>query len=93
MSKILLRLEEKIKAALDPTFMEIIDESSKHFKHKGTYDSHFSVLIVSQVFENMTRLERHRYMYKLLEKELKGPVHALALHLFAPREYGCSKSE
>lgn len=87
MSKILCRLEEKIKASLDPTFLDIKDESSKHFKHSNTVDSHFDVTIVSTIFESMSRVQRHRYMYELFAHELKGPIHALSLHLFTPEEY------
>jgi stress-induced morphogen len=35
----------------------------------------------------MSCIQRHRYMYELFSQELKGPVHALSLHLFAPGEY------
>lgn len=87
MSKILWRLEEKIKTSLHPIHLEIVDESSKHFRHSQTIDSHFDVTIVSSVFENMSRVQRHRHMYELLAQELKGPIHALSLHLFAPAEY------
>jgi BolA protein len=87
MSKILCRLEEKIKTSLHPTHLEIADESSKHFSHSKTMDSHFDVTIVSTVFQGMPRVQRHRYMYELFSKELKGPIHALSLHLFTPEEY------
>ena len=88
MSKILLRLEEKIKTTLHPIHLKIVDESSKHFNHRRTFDSHFDITIVSTAFEPMSRIQRHRYMYELFCQELKGPIHALSLHLFAPGEYG-----
>ena len=87
MSKILWRLEEKIKTSLHPTHLEIADESSKHFSHSKTIESHFDVTIVSSAFEAMSRVQRHRYMYELFAQELKGPIHALSLHLFTPEEY------
>lgn len=87
MSKILWRLEEKIKTSLHPTYLNVVDESSKHFSHSKTFNSHFDVTIVSSAFEGMSCIQRHRYMYELFSQELKGPVHALSLHLFAPGEY------
>jgi BolA protein len=44
------------------------------------------VLIVSAVFAGASRVARHRAVNKLLEAELKGKVHALALNAFAPGE-------
>jgi len=34
----------------------------------------------------MSRVERQRLVYRLLEEELSGPVHALALRTIAPSE-------
>ena len=87
MSKILLHLEEKIKTLLHPIHLKIVDESSKHFSHSKTLESHFDITIVSTIFEGMSRVKRHRHMYELFEQELKGPIHALSLHLFTPEEY------
>jgi BolA family transcriptional regulator, general stress-responsive regulator len=87
MSKILWHLEEKIKTLLHPTHLEILDESSKHFSHSGTLESHFDITIVSIIFDGMSRVHRHRCVHELFECELKGPIHALSLHLFTPEEY------
>ena len=42
--------------------------------------THFKVMVVSNVFEGMPLLARHRLVNELLEEELAGPIHALALH-------------
>jgi len=44
------------------------------------------VTIVSPAFEGLNRVDRHRRVHELLDAELKGRVHALALTLLTPAE-------
>jgi BolA protein len=41
---------------------------------------------VARAFRGKTRLERHRMINTALANELKGRVHALAIHAAAPGE-------
>jgi BolA protein len=43
---------------------------------------------VSHAFQGKTRIERHRMVNETLSGELKGGVHALAIHASAPGEGG-----
>jgi BolA protein len=82
-------IRKKLTEAFAPTRLEVINESHLHAGHRsspGTGESHFRVLIVSAVFAGTSRVARHRAVNKLLEAELKGKVHALALNTFAPGE-------
>jgi BolA protein len=83
------RIREKLSAGLQPTQLEIVDDSHKHAGHAGARpggESHFTVEVVSAAFEGMGRVERQRLVYRLLEEEMAGPVHALALRTIAPSE-------
>lgn len=83
------RMREKLMIALNPTRLDVINESHKHAGHAGspgTGESHFKVLIVSAAFSSKSRVERHRMVNAALADELAGPVHALALSTFAPGE-------
>lgn len=83
------RIREKLTAGLQPTRLDIIDDSHKHAGHAGARpggESHFTVEVVSATFEGMGRVERQRLVYRLLQEELAGPVHALALKTIAPSE-------
>ena len=44
------------------------------------------VEMVSENFEGQNRVARQRLVYKVLDEDLKGPVHALSLKLNAPNE-------
>jgi BolA family transcriptional regulator, general stress-responsive regulator len=82
-------IRKKLTEAFAPTRLEVINESHLHAGHRsspGTGESHFRVLIVSAAFTGASRVARHRAVNKLLEAELKGKVHALALNTFAPDE-------
>ena len=82
-------IREKLTAAFAPTRLDVINESHLHAGHRsspGTGESHFRVLIVSPAFAGASRVARHRAVNKLLEAELKGKVHALALNVYAPGE-------
>ncbi len=83
------RMREKLMIALNPTRLDVINESHLHAGHAGspgTGESHFKVLIVSQAFASKSRVERHRMVNTALADELAGAVHALAISTFAPGE-------
>ena len=83
------RIREKLMIALEPTRLDIINESEMHAGHRsspGTGESHFRIVVVSPKFDGLARVARHRLVNSLLADELKGPVHALALATFAPNE-------
>ncbi|ORZ01674.1 bola protein [Syncephalastrum racemosum] len=42
-------------------------------------ETHFRITIVSDAFADKTLMQRHRSVYKLLNKELQEGVHALTL--------------
>jgi len=83
------RMREKLMIALQPTRLDVVNESHLHAGHSsspGTGESHFRVLIVSSAFAGKTRIERHRMVNDALADELKDGVHALAIKACAPGE-------
>ena len=76
----------KIENEYSPTFISIENESYKHNVPKGS-ESHFKVLIVSNVFEGKKLIDRHRMINKTLAEELKSSIHALSIHAKTPLEY------
>lgn len=83
------RLREKLMIALEPTRLDIVNESELHAGHRstpGTGESHFRIMIVSPKFSGATRVTRHRMVNDVIADELKGRIHALALSTYAPGE-------
>ena len=91
------RINAKLTGALAPAMLEVIDDSHHHAGHIGhpgsghpgqmsASETHFTVKVVSDSFAGKSRLARHRLVNDLLSEELKGGVHALAIHARAPGE-------
>ena len=81
------RIREKLMVALEPTRLDVINESEMHAGHRsspGTGESHFRILIVSPKFAGVSRVNRHRLVNEVLASELAGRVHAMALATYAP---------
>jgi BolA protein len=79
-------IEQKVGAALQPAHLELLNESHMHAGPRT--DSHFKLVAVAAAFEGLNKVKRHQLVYRLLQEELAGPVHALALHLYTPDEWG-----
>lgn len=83
------RIREKLMVALTPVRLDVINESHMHAGHRsspGTGESHFRVLVVSEVFAGKSRVERHRMVNEALKGDVGGAIHALALATYAPGE-------
>lgn len=90
-------MEAKLTAAFAPERLEIINESHLHAGHHhhdsdhhaafdGSGETHFRVRIVSDAFNGLSRVQRHRAINEVLKEELDNGVHALALEPSAPGE-------
>ncbi len=79
-------IESKLAEALEPVHLTVDDESLNHNVPAGS-ESHFRVVIVAECFEDSRLLDRHRMVNAVLQEELAGPVHALALHTYTPRDW------
>ena len=82
-------MRERLMVALEPTRLDVVNESHLHAGHAGspgTGESHFSLLVVSKLFEGRSRVERHRLVNAALADLLRDRVHALAIKAFAPGE-------
>ncbi len=84
--KIQNQIEQKIKQSLNPQEFQILNESGNHNVPEGS-ESHFKLTLVSDQFAGITKVKRHQMVYSVLNEELSGPVHALALHLYSPQEW------
>ena len=85
------RMREALMVGLQPTRLNVINESELHAGHRsspGTGESHFRVSIVAPAFAGKSRLERHRLVNVALAAELAGGVHALAIKAMGPGEAG-----
>ena len=74
----------KLQKHLEPSFIEVIDESHLHANHNPNAKNggtHFKVKIISNTFKDKSKIEKHRIVHEILDYELKNGVHALTLSL------------
>ena len=82
-------IREKLQRAFTPQVLEVVNESHLHASHAsspGTGESHFRVVVIADAFQGKSRLDRHRMVNAVLEEELAGRVHALAIKAMTPEE-------
>ena len=74
--------------AFDPETLGVEDESYMHEGHAGAKDGrgHFRVLIITEIFEDKTMIERHRMIYRVLDDMMRLDIHALAIDAWSPDE-------
>ena len=76
-------LRARLQELLQPSRLEVIDESQAHAGHAGAnglgYGTHFRVRIDSPLFAGRPRVARHRLVYDALRDFLDSGVHALAI--------------
>ena len=76
-------LEVRLRTRLQPTRLEVIDESYQHAGHVGAnssgFGTHFRVRIASPLFTNRGRVARHRLVYDALQDFIAQGLHALAI--------------
>ena len=80
------RIHRKLEAAFSPLQLEVENESHGHNVPRGS-ETHFRVVLVSPAFEGRRAVARHQQVYAVLAEELRGGVHALALHTWTPEEW------
>lgn len=82
-------------SAMQPDELQVDDFSSQHAGHAGAKgfsgESHFSIRIVSDKFDGMKLLQRHRLIYKLLESEMRL-AHAINVEALTTTEASSKSS-
>jgi BolA protein len=78
-------LEKQLTAQLNPTKLEVLDESAAHAGHAGAnsqgYGTHFRIRIASSKFSGKSRVARHRLVYDALQNYIDQGLHALAIEI------------
>jgi len=79
-------IETKLANGINAKHLTVENESRNHNVPEGS-ESHFKVVLVSADFDGKALLARHRIINKILEEELQGKIHALALHTYTESEW------
>ena len=74
-------IQERL-SSLQPTYMEIIDDTISHLNHqgvKGGTETHIKLKISSNMLQGKSRVTQHRIINNLLKDEFESGLHALSI--------------
>jgi BolA protein len=82
------RIRQLLAAALNPSVLEVGDDSHLHAGHAGAASGggHYRVKIVSERFAGLRLVMRHRLVYDAVQGMMHLDIHALAITAIAPSE-------
>ena len=87
---------EQIKNLLESNLniysISIDDLGHKHKNHNHDGGGHYKINLISNDFENISLLDRHKKIYMILKDMIKKEIHAISLNLLTVKEYS-KKSE
>jgi len=73
-------LKTQLEEALKPDYCEVVNESSQH--SGPATESHFKLVVVSEQFNEMKLIDRHRFINKLFAEELSHITCPSYAHLY-----------
>ena len=85
-----IKIENLILKNYKPEFFSVVDVSEKHRGHqnyKEYIESHFEIIIVSEKFKNLNRIERHRMVYQSLKEDFLSDLHSAIIKAYTIQEY------
>jgi BolA protein len=82
------RIRSRLAATFAPIECQLTDESHMHAGHAGAASGagHYHLRLVSERFEGVNRVARHRLVYDCLRDMMHSDIHALTIIAFAPSE-------
>jgi len=78
------KIRERLEAALNPTHLEVIDDSESHRGHAGYQEggeSHFHVVIEAGGLSPLSRIARHRAIHAAIGPDMMAEIHALSVDI------------
>ena len=85
-----INIENLILKNYKPEFFSVSDVSEQHRGHqnfKENVESHFEIIIVSEKFKNLNRIERHRMVNQSLREEFLSDLHSVIIKTYTIEEY------
>ena len=78
-------MQQRLAEKLNPTVVEVVDESAAHTGHAGAnctgFGTHFRVRIASPLVPGRSRVAQHRLVYDALQEFIDQGVHAIVIEV------------
>jgi BolA family transcriptional regulator, general stress-responsive regulator len=81
-------IRARLAAALQPTTLQLEDESHLHAGHAGAAGGHghYRLHIVAAQFAGLRTIARHQLVYRSLGELMRTDIHALSISAHTPEE-------
>jgi BolA protein len=82
-------IRQKLTTELNPTLIEIIDNSAAHAGHAGARKGggHYNITLIAAIFEDKSLVQRHQLIYAALADMMVDQIHALGINALTPSEH------
>ena len=84
------KIQKVIKDNFEPFYFSVLDVSEQHRGHRGFQEgveSHFEIVIVSKIFQNKNKIDRHRIVNKILKDEYSKDLHSVTIKALTLEEF------
>jgi BolA protein len=83
----LAKIQQRLNT-LEPLSCQIVDDSAAHAGHAGAASGagHYHVTIVTQKFNGLKLIERHRLVYDAVGDLMQTDIHALVITALTPSQ-------
>ena len=73
----------KLEKDFQPTYLQLIDETDRHKKHKQFQKDkfHYRLCIESETLSNQSKLKAHQAIYNTLGDLMQTHIHALSIEI------------
>ncbi|HEY0845957.1 MAG TPA: BolA family protein [Noviherbaspirillum sp.] len=88
MSERIEKMRARLTATFSPVECQLVDDSHLHAGHAGAASGagHYTVRLVSERFDGLNRVARHRLVYDCLRDMMTSDIHALNIIALTPSE-------
>jgi len=82
-------IKTTLEDRLEAEHIEIVDDSAAHAGHLGAQGGggHYRVLVVSERFEDLSRVAAQRLVYQALGELMTTDIHALEMRTLTPEQW------
>tara|TARA_Y100000590_G_C15397450_1_gene892487 strand:- start:191 stop:433 length:243 start_codon:yes stop_codon:yes gene_type:complete len=67
--------------------LKTIENAQVHVKDTNGTGDHFSILVISDLFDDMSLINRHKLIHQCLKKYISNEIHAIQLKTLSKKEY------
>lgn len=78
-----VEIRKRLTKALEPSFLEVIDDSADHLGHAGAAmgAGHFTVRIGAPCLHGKSKVAAHQAVYQQLNDLIPNEIHALSIEI------------